>query len=291
MREIGAGRSVAVIGGSRGLRAISSDGANERVLVPEPVWFVLVDTRANVIWYGVDQQIRAIDLEASAIVETTVLDNVPADPGMIGALNIEIAYPTPDPDEPMGMIMVSAPSFALSGAVIYRSITLAIWPDRAPEVMGTSGYEQDEEFDEAIEHVTLPGADFARSLAKRSPKPFADRESTKFEVPDVDPENCENADECGTATAIPGTHFARVVVASVTGDIAHVSLALYDGAAHKLVPGSEAWFGNAERIWLAPDGTAFVVSGAVVRYADGPLPSTPIGDSSGGGFLGGESFD
>lgn len=281
-REIGAGGSVAILGGDHGLRAISSDGARERVLVHAPVWFVLVDTRANVIWYGVGKQLRAIDLEASAPPkEITVVDDVPTGPGMVGALNVSINYAGDDPEIPL-----PSTTFALSGAVVYRTISLSLGIGSVA-FSGSGGYEQSEEFTEAIKRARVVDTTFARTLHARRDHSPPFRQGEEFTVPGIDPANCEDPARCGAATRIAGTHYAKVVVGDVAGAIRHIDTQLYDIDAKRFVAGAEDWFANLDTTVLAPDGTAFITRGAVVRFAGGPLPSTPLGAASGGGFLGG----
>ena len=63
---------------------------------------------------------------------------------------------------------------------------------------------------------------------------------------------------------------------------------LYDPAARRLL--DAPWASGFDHGWIAPDGTAFVADGVVVRFDGGPLAQTPLtadADLRGGGWLGG----
>src|SRR5579862_8028451 len=114
-RVVGQGRSVAIVPGTVGLRAISSDGARQRLLVPGPTSWAVVDPRAEVVWFGSgdETQIRAIDLEARAAdppaVETVVTGLPDSNSvSMVGAVIYGVMYVSQDPGEPRGEALMSS---------------------------------------------------------------------------------------------------------------------------------------------------------------------------------------
>ncbi len=292
--ETGAGEPVAIVGGAKGIRAISGDGSRQTALTHEPNRWVLVDARANVIWFGgVDgTDYRAIDLDQppseAPHVETVVTGMPsPSEVEMVGPAYFGVAYPTPG--EPLGMF-AEAPDFAIGTCCAHATIALFVSP--MPSVSASPGYQQNDEWSAKMAAAALPGRAFLVALAARPDH----RKPTKTAPPakpdklaGVDPANCMEADLCGASEAIAGTHFTRVIVAQAMGDVGHITHQLYDTTAKKLVDAEwGTWMQNA---WVAPDGSGFIHDGVLVRFDRGPIAATPVAEASlGGGWLGGGEF-
>ena len=288
VRDVGAGGSVAIVGGNAGVRAVSSDGNRARVLVSDgPAPWVVVDPRANVVWFGSPDRtvIRALDLDAHAPAPIAVASNVPAPEHqeMVGPALYGVAYPSDDPTVSAGEAMMTGEHYSTGESLAQTHVDLVIGAQ--PAVEGAAGYPGDAAWDRSFTQVHVDAAAFLAKVRARHHAASHDA-ATETRVDGVDPAACENEGECGAALTIPGTHFVRVVVGTSTGDIHHIEYALYDTDAKALVAaGWTSWLHDA---WLAPDHTAFVWEGIVVRFDGGPVAETPVdGGAAGGGWLGG----
>jgi hypothetical protein len=282
VREIGAGGSVAIIGGPN-VRAVSSDGARQRVLVTEPAPWVLVDPRTEVVWFGNADatEIRAIDLEATAIkVETVVVGLPPPDHvQMVGPVLYGISYVDPaQRDEPRGMWFMMR-EVSLGDSMAAARVTLLI--DTTPELSGSSGYVDDQDWDTAVGRATILGKAFLHRLLARPD--HRHRETAAETRVDVDTRECEEPASCGVAQTIPGTSFVNVVVGTATGDVHHVWHKLYDTRTKRFIEAD--WGSWLQNTWVAPDRSGFLRNGTIIRFDRGPVST---GDGSlGGGWLGG----
>src|SRR5687767_8666364 len=84
IREVGAGQSVAIVPSPAGLRAVSADGARDKIIVPGPIRWAIVDERSGVVWYGTPEgaTILAVDLRAPVV-------TVPATATIVAGLPVE----------------------------------------------------------------------------------------------------------------------------------------------------------------------------------------------------------
>ncbi len=82
-REVGGGGPVAILAGTRGLFAVSSDGKRNQMLWPQPTAWVLVDARGRQIWFGAADKgstdVLTLDLDAVAPQPVVVATGIPND--------------------------------------------------------------------------------------------------------------------------------------------------------------------------------------------------------------------
>lgn len=278
-REIGAGAPVAIVPGPAGLRAISADGARERTLAPGPVPWALVDDRAQVVWFGSSDgaAILMIDLAAPGgeIAVETVASGLPTETDA-GAPLVGIRYPdharlvAGAVSAPRIMIELSAePGLSVDGGI------LELW-------------EATEPLEAAVAAATV-ATDRLRAIAERGAGRAVSRElpATPAErVTTIDPSACpDDPDICGTAEPVAAISLWRVAVEYSCGDFCYVTWQLYDPAAGQLR--TEPWLTGFDDVWVAPDGSAFVSAGRVIRFDTGPVAATPEVEAVGGGWLGG----
>jgi len=298
IREIGAGRSIAIVPGDDGLRAISSDGARQRVLVAAPVAWAVVDQRSNVVWFGnaTRTAISAIDLDAPAADPPPVIAIAAEVPDgrnmeMVGPVVYGVVYPDASAmAESPGMAWDMGDKFTTSSASNMNASSLLLEITGTPALSGSSGYLQDEDWPKQVAAAKLPGRGFVTGLLARKDHraPWAARPG-ETRVEGIDPANCEDPEDCGRAEPIAGTHYWRVMTSNVMGDVRHIGWQLYDARAQKLVDAEWAtWFTNA---YVAPDHRAFLASGVLVDFDRGPLAATPANRAGlGGGWLGGDAI-
>ncbi|MEZ4366676.1 MAG: hypothetical protein R2939_10370 [Kofleriaceae bacterium] len=290
-REVGAGASVAIVAGPSGLRAISSDGARERTLVPGPVPWALVDHRAHVVWFGsADRtEVRAIDLTAPAtatpVAETIVTGaDLQTDagqtlwgvryPGRAGGEPDELSFG--HPIGPHALLELADPPSLHASSMI-----LAMW-------------DQLDAFEAQVQTAQVVGGDLVAAWAQRGTDGTTNPGGALAERPavSVDLSECDEPDQCGLAQELDGTGLWRVATAFSCGDGCYTDWRLYDPSAQRLR--DEPWANLIADAWVAPDGTAFVTNGAIVRFDRGPLPTTPLSDGEdpdrGGGWLGGGQY-
>lgn len=299
-RDVGAGAPVAIVPGKDGLRAVSADGARTRTLVAEPVPWALVDNGAGVVWFGSPDrtEIRMVDLEGPAAATPaveTIAAGLPAgvDPG---GPEFAIAQDSPGDDIPVPLTYLE---YNLS---ILPSVILVVGPEPGLSTEGgiLEMWGQTEEFDKQVAAATLPGRDrvieVARRAAARPPaaSPAPPPADEKLRVDGIDPAACDDdAELCGSAERVPGTQLWRTVVSYACGDGCYTEWRLYDPAKRELL--KQDWAGWIYGAWVAPDGSAFVRDGVIVRFDSGPVAATPApgedeAGPSGGGWLGGGTY-
>ena len=284
--DLGAHAPVAIVGMRDGVVASSADGAHRRVLTPARARWVLVDHRTNVVWFGNEEasEIRAIDLDATTLAVTTVVTNLPQPFEMVGPAYYGIAYP--QPGDPEGM-SAESPDVATGSCCANAQVTLMI--SDHPKISASGGYGDNPDWVASTQAATIANAAFLVGLAHRAPhaQPKAPETTpATIVVPGVDPQNCEDPGECGRGQRLGATHLFRVLTGHVTGDISHLAYRLYDERTRAFV--DAPWAEWMQNIRVAPDGSAFIASGAIVRFEGGPLPATPEdgeGRALGGGWL------
>lgn len=295
--EVGAGRSVAIVGGTDGVRAVSSDGARTRTLVAGPVSWLVVDQRGDVAWFGSPDttEIRAIDLDAPAaapIEVHTVVTGLPDGNrvSMVGPTRYEILYPERGPDESEGEAWMTAPTFSTSSPWDMNRASIGLGIEPTPSVAGSSGYLQDSEWEAEVPKAQIADRAFLATLLARPSREVAgDPQPPETHLDGVDPANCEEAADCGRAQPIVGTRFWRVMTTNLMGDVRHIGWQLYDTDAKRLL--DDEWAGWLQSVWVAPDHSAFIVAGIVVRFEGGPVAATRPDDAAiGGGWLRGGTY-
>jgi hypothetical protein len=118
-------------------------------------------------------------------------------------------------------------------------------------------------------------------------------------VTSVPESRCGQAELCGTAEAVPGTRYQRVLVSHACGDACHARFQLYDpDAASQAFVDVKTWRRSKTPIdegeppnlvdaWVSRDGRALVMDGVVYDLRKGPLFGGGTPRRYGGGFLGG----
>ncbi|MEZ4402862.1 MAG: hypothetical protein R3B06_22770 [Kofleriaceae bacterium] len=289
-RDVGAGLAVAIVPGPDGLRAISADGARSQTLVGGEVPWALVDNRAEVVWFGSPDasQLRMLDLAAPAqpAPEPVVIaTGLPTESGAGGPL-CAIRYPD-----------AAEPDLDYSNSILPR-IVVELGP--TPRLTSDGGildlWDQGEAFAAEVAKAALPGSAELRRVAARGAgrtiRLYASAASAG-RVAEVPPDGCEEPDLCGDAQAIPGTALWRVVVGHSCGDGCYLDWQIYDPARKAFLP--EPWAHRLVQAAVAPDGSAFVTDGQVIRFDTGPLGRSSDDDDGpvfgGGGWLGGVQVD
>lgn len=307
MREVGAGRSVAIVAGADGLRAFASDGARQRVLVPLDVPWSVIDQRSNVIWFGSPDltEFRAIDLDAPASdppARITVVVGLPQ--ARVDYYGVNYVDPKATPS---GMAWAMGTQFATStlGDMNQSSISLGIMTPATESMMVyATGYfddlgdleegesdddsddESDDESDEEPVIGKVVGSAFLTDLLARPDHRAPEPERPASRVEGVDTSKCDEPSRCGEAQAIPGTRYLRVMTANYAGDITHINWQLYDLERKQFL--TESWASMFDNAFLAPDHTAFVTGGVLVGFEGGPVKATPSDRAgAGGGWIGG----
>lgn len=298
VQDVGAGASVAIVPGLKGLRAISADGAHQRVLVATPVPWAVVDQRSNLVWFGSAErtEMHAIDLDAPAsptVPVITIATGLPAGHNMemVGPIIYGVNYIAKTTgDERPGLAWESGEKFASASANNMNAASLFLGIDATPSLVGSAGYVDDESWATQVAAANLPGRAFVIGLLTRtSHRPASVARPSETHIDGIDPANCDEPQDCGRAEVIVGTPYLRVMVANLMGDIRHISWQLYNGASHQLLsPDWATWFSDA---YVAPDHSAFIANGRIVRFDRGPLAGTPADTAgSGGGWIGGDAI-
>jgi hypothetical protein len=270
LAEVGRGSAVAIVGGEH-VRAVSSDGLRERVLVPTGASWTLVDQAGRAIWYGGGAQVYAIDLDEPGVTPVLVVDGLAGTEASQAAFTIfygQGAYLT------FGVIMTPHVQIDMAnGKLVADPGILAAWQTEKP-------------FEAAVAAAKIVAPAFVAKLAKRSSgRTSAPAGASDKRVASVDPANCQMAELCGLADEIAYTKLWRVTVAHGCGDGCYRDVKLYDTTTQKFLDND--WGGKLYDAWVAPDGSAFVRSGVIYRFDRGPLPQTPGDDvTQGGGWLG-----
>ncbi len=133
--------------------------------------------------------------------------------------------------------------------------------------------------------AALPDRANGRHVAAKIPPPSRKR------VKNVDARRCEEASICGEAEAFGASPYLRVAVSHICGDACHVEYQLYDPRTAEFFdysqPGRRSprpldQSPDLEDVWVAPDGSAFVMQGALYGF-DGL--KVVGGENTGGGWL------
>ena len=289
LREVGAGAAVAIVPGKQGLRALSSDGARQRVLIPGEVPWALVDNRGQAVWFkkGDGAALWLLDLTrpepAAEIVVTGVKD-----------FDIALAYPGTG-----GTERLRSRTLGYDGGI---EIQVADRPSlkKMTGVYGEIFLDQERQRMRVFQkscRLTPAGRALLPQLAKRgqgrrlalAPPPA----KTLPRVESVPRGPCEDADVCGQAEELPGTPLWRVTVAYSCGDACFTTHQLYDPRTRQFVPGHDpsrrsptplkTEEPDLEEIYVAPDGSALLVRGHILRLGG---KSVATGEGL-GGWLGG----
>jgi len=275
-RDVGRGRSVAILGDDRGLVAMSSDGTRARVLVPgKPCW-VLTDELSNVAWFGTDDcaTIKALDLDAppTSVTPITIATNIPA-----RTYNFSVRYPD---DDPMMSSVMTSWDFRRDQVVVALGPKPSLYG-----VRGVAEYGSDTIEDDVAREAKLV-SEFPATLVDRPAHSATAGTAMAVTVP-FDPLKCpeDPEHECGKGTTIPNTRLARGTIEyTCHGGRCSATTGIYDLDAKRFLEGE--WTGWLE--WgaaVAPDGSAFVKDGQLVSFKRGVLPAN--GGAPGGGWLGG----
>jgi hypothetical protein len=301
-RVVGAGQSVAILPSGQGLVAISSDGARRRTLAAGKIEWVVVDPRAEVVWFGTAKRndLLAIDLEAPGGEHPAVRTVVTDLPGA----EVTIDYPPPKSNQPGDDL---PPGFGFMGG-----FSADPWPASAHVIVeitaepslafdGSTVYgmqDSNAELEKALAQAKIMDRAFLVELARRPSHDHPVELADAGKVP-VDPAACgEAGEDCGKAEAIPGTPYVRVAVGGVCGDSGCGRMyRLYDPRAKQFLGPEEAvkntrelWGSAFVNAWLAPDRAAFVASGRLIRFDRGIIFDPSDGDEyfpTGGGWVGG----
>ncbi len=279
LQDVGVGQAVAIVSGTAGLRAISADGARQRVLVPRPTPWVLVDNDAGVVWFGSPDgtELELLDLEASDTTPpVTVARNLPTE---TGAGAPEFTIRRGDAELTFG--------HPIRPHIV---VTLGPTPGLSVDPGILEAWEQTATVADPVAKAPLPARELLVALDKRvAARPGRDvpTQPPEQRLDTIDKSNCEDQQICGTAQPVVGTKYWRVAVAFSCGDGCYTDWRLYDPTAKEFL--EDEWANWLVSAWVAPDGSAFVANGVVVRFDSGPLEATPAGEDagSGGGWLGG----
>ncbi len=281
--EIGAGQPVAIVGGAS-VRAVSADGKRSRVLANVAAPWVLVDHRAQVIWFGTEglHGIGEIDLEAAApdvaIVVTGIgkLTETPMFEAKKGSVGFRFAIAHGDEADPLHYDVLAFPHIALR-----------VTADPSIAVIGTG-----DTVGLTADYLGAAKLDRAKlvALAARHPdrKSFERGHGAKHHVDGFDDMCLGEAGICGVAEEVPHTRLWIVTRMRLCGfDLGHgcpSGTNLYNPDTRTFH--GEAWTGVLDDTWLSPDGSTFIVGDQLVRSNRTSLTGTPDANASGGGWLG-----
>ncbi len=288
-REVGGGGPVAILAGTSGLFAVSSDGKRKQLLWPQPTAWVLVDARGRQIWFGAADKgstnVLSLDLDAVAPQPVVVATGVPND------LRIAIVYRQGKTEE----------SLHFSSGILHGQLRLIVG-GKAPLIDYDKGmYDMIFEEEGATAQraakkarltvegkavlAALPERATGRHVAAKIPPPSRKR------VKNVDASRCEEASICGSAEAFGASPYLRVTVGHICGDACQIDYQLYDPRTTEFFdysqtgrrsPSPLGQSPDLEDVWIAPDGSAFVMKGALYGF-DGM--KVVGGDNTGGGWL------
>lgn len=311
--EIGAGLPVAILPWHRGLVAASADGQRQRVLVPGPIAFALVDNRARVVWFGKESatpggdELWLLDLAARA-------DTAPAlvATGLPGGCDFSVEYP--DSAAPSGreaLVLgwrVDVPEVQIAfGEAGGQAPTLTV---RAPyhgdvDEMEVESAELTRDARLAADAEPLLRALGQRGAGRRASLPVpSGGDPDEGRVPTVEDEQCHNEGVCGTMRRVLGTRLMFVIVSQWCpgGEGCVLGLQLFDPDRQLFLslhrpgvvapaPIEELNIGM-EVVWVSADGRALVHEGAIVvpgvSRVDEPRDDNAVSAPRGGGWLGGQ---
>ena len=289
LREVGAGQPVAIFAGEQGIYAISADAVRTRTLVAQPATWATVDARADVLWFGTPGKLWAVDLASASTAAVPIATNL-------------------EEQQQVGIVYEKAGKYLerlSTRSSEYEGRIEVIFSAKAPSFRYWEGAysvinpEAAKHSARAVRHIKISraGKAFLQMLAKREtgksvllPLPTAKLPR----VAAVPLENCEEQELCGEAEGVPGTALWRVIVAHSCGDACYPIFQLYDPQAKAFLDlanpqhrGTQPLtdVANVDQLWIAADGTATLLDGALYRFATG-LVKDNLGHSA--GWLGGE---
>jgi hypothetical protein len=288
-REVGAGLPVAIVPSAEGLRAVSADGARQRLLVPGAIRWAMVDNRADVVWFGTadDTTISVLDLAGPATPSVT-----PVVTGLVagtdaGSALVTISYPLPSSDVPLSDDLTL-------GHPITPHVIINVAAEPSLDAAGgiLEMWDQQPAFLAQVREAKLPGRALLATLAARGEGKSlsAERSSTELRVDGLDVSACEDPDMCGRAEEITPSLW-RVVTSYGCGDGCYLGWQLYDAQKQAIL--TQDWAGGVTDVWVAPDFRAFISNGVIVRFDTGPVAATPASPEQaylGGGWLGGGTY-
>jgi hypothetical protein len=300
LREHGERGPVAVVGTERGVEWVAFDG-QRGVLSPGDVRWVMVDDRAGVIWFLVhtlgSSDLRVIDLKVLNLSPVSVVT------GLGQGDFVGVAYQEPDGKvtrllDETGKYEGRVELLLGPGDPTLR-YEKGIHDQVVPPGDGTAPPAEGAR-NAAIAPTALPllrklvargaGRNLALPVAEVAPLP---------RVTSVPESRCGQAELCGTAEAVPGTRYQRVLVSHACGDACHARFQLYDpDAASQAFVDVKTWRRSKTPIdegeppnlvdaWVSRDGRALVMDGVVYDLRKGPLFGGGTPRRYGGGFLGG----
>lgn len=288
LREVGAGASVAIVPGKEGLRAISSDGLRQRVLIPGEVPWALVDNRGQAVWFkkGDGAALWLLDLTRPEPAAEIVVNGVKG-------FDIALAYPGNGTERLHSYISI------YDGAI---EIQVADRPSlkKLTGVYGEIFLDQERQRVRTFQkncRLTPAGRTLLQQLARRGQGRSLTRPLPKAEtlppVSTVPASGCEETKMCGGAEAIPGTKLWRVVVSHACGDACQGQYQLYDPQAKQFVRAADQSQRSAaprktdepslNELYVAPDGRALLTPGYLLRIGGKAIPTSEL---SVGGWLG-----
>ena len=287
--SIGNGGSVAILPRKDGIWAVSADGARQKVIATNRATWLLVDNRADAIWFGrKGGGLWLIDLTAK-----------PGSPpeeiaGFKGDEAVVVAY-GPSHEDCLKVLRteydahlvldlsVTPPTLAYESGIYddvfekqgrahARRLARIQWAPQAQERL-----------------VALAARGKGRPLLAPNPRPVPRLKS-------VSDETCESAEMCGNASRMGKTRFLAVLVEHSCGDACHTTWQLYDSRTKEFMdaadpkrrsrkPLTDEDVTDVDDAWTAPGGEGFVVRGSLYNFERGQVGKIRA-SGDGGGWLG-----
>lgn len=293
--EIGQGHPVAVLAGKDGLYAVSMDGARRKTLVQGPVYWVEVDNRAQVVWFGQSAAktatVSLFDLQATAVQPEVICTGLPVNEP------VSICYAMGKESKCLNTgLSQSAQAFvtidaktvsigAMAGLLDVVDPDMAKKHDRAVKKARLAKNAKER-------LLTLTRRSVDRTVSGAVP-PAADLER----LASISEQGCEeDPSYCGQANRVPGTPYWVVVFGYSCGDGCYTMTQLYDPRTAEFLdlanPTRRAKqpITSAEEFhqaWVAPDGQAILMGSTIFSLSTGKTASS---DGRGGGWIGGGWF-
>lgn len=291
--RVGAGLPVAVFSGEGGLVAISADGQRTMSLVDGAIQWGLVDSCADVIWYGKRGSARelwALDLAAPPGSHVQIATGLPDEPA-VGIQHLRGR----DPNNRL-----------TRRAARYDDELILTLGGKAPRFEFIAGLRSsiedvpEQEIRAWIRAIrfTPQGKNFLQKLGGRKTGRTANLASTPPAVErlrTIPTEPCEEEpDMCGTVEGVPGTRYWRVVVGYSCGDGCYSEYQFYDPVSSEFVDLASAGgrsirplsgVAPIEEMWISADGQWFLRDDAIHRFEQ---KASKSGLGTPAGWLGGQ---